>query len=345
MNLHVFRFAAAALSLAFISSTTSAAEPRISGPYSHDNLSIYLIHGPSAPGPVPMTLGEALAKGAVRVHETGDVNELSIENLGSEEIFVQSGDIVKGGQQDRVVMSSLVLTPKSGLVPLAAFCVEQGRWSARGDEDVSAFSSSIAALPSKEAKLAIKAPSSSSRFIALGGSETSARQQMVWESVANIQAELSERLGAAVASEKSASSLQLALENEKLDEERGRMVKALQDVALVEDDVVGFAFAINGELNSADLYPSNGLFRKMWAKSLAAAATEAIGKRGTAAAKPAAPGPAMVATFLATAEAGKAEVSKLSERIALETRDSDKAYQFETRRADGGFIHRNVLAK
>jgi hypothetical protein len=341
---HVFNLAAVAISLAFISSTTLAAEPRISGPYNHDNLAIYLIHGPSAPGPVPLTLGEALAKGAVRVHETGDVNELSIENLGSEEIFVQSGDIVKGGQQDRVVMSSLVLAPRSGRVPLAAFCVEQGRWAARGDEDVAAFSSSLAALPSKDAKLAMKAPSSG-RIIALGGSETSLRQQKVWESVANIQASLSERLGAAVASEESASSLQLALENGKLDEERGKAVMALKDVALAESDVVGFAFAINGELNSADLYPSNGLFLKMWEKGLAAAATEAIGKRGASAAKAPVPEPAKVAAFLESAGAGKAEEATLSDMIALETRDSTAAYQFETKRKGGGFIHRNVLAK
>ena len=32
-------------------------------------------HGPSAPGPVPLTLQEALAKGSVHVVETGEVNE------------------------------------------------------------------------------------------------------------------------------------------------------------------------------------------------------------------------------------------------------------------------------
>src|ERR1700755_87366 len=88
-----------------------ADEVRISGPVVHENLAIYLIHGKSASGPVPLTLDEALAKRIVKVHETGNVNELQIENLGTEEVFVQSGDIVKGGQQDRVLSVSLLLPP------------------------------------------------------------------------------------------------------------------------------------------------------------------------------------------------------------------------------------------
>src|SRR5262245_12842321 len=135
-----------------------ADEYRVSGPVVHENLAIYLVRGKSAAGPVPLTLEEALAKGAVRVHETGNVNELQIENLGNGEVFVQSGDIVKGGQQDRVLTVSLLLPQKSGRIPIASFCVEQGRWSARGKEDVKTFATASAAIPSREAKIAMKAP-------------------------------------------------------------------------------------------------------------------------------------------------------------------------------------------
>src|ERR1700754_1750656 len=135
-----------------------ADEYRVSGPVVHENLAIYLVHGKSAAGPVPLTLEEALAKGAVKVHETGNVNELQIENLGLGEVFVQSGDIVKGGQQDRVLTVSLLLPQKSGRIPIASFCVEQGRWSARGKEDVKTFATASAAIPSREAKIAMKAP-------------------------------------------------------------------------------------------------------------------------------------------------------------------------------------------
>ena len=153
--------ALAGTSLAFLTlgfTGTRADEYRVTGPVIHENLAIYLVHGKSAAGPVPLTLDEALGKRIVKVHETGNVNELQIENLGSDEVFVQSGDIVKGGKQDRVLTVSLVLPPRSGRIPIASFCVEQGRWAARGKEDAKTFATASAVVPSREAKIAMKAP-------------------------------------------------------------------------------------------------------------------------------------------------------------------------------------------
>src|SRR5579871_4263245 len=121
---------------------------RVTGPVTHDNLAVYFIHGKSAPGKVPLTLEEALTQGLVQVRETGDVNQLEIENLGSQEVFVQSGDIVKGGRQDRTLMVSLVLPPHSGRVPIASFCVEPERWSGRGSESAGTFATASASVPS-----------------------------------------------------------------------------------------------------------------------------------------------------------------------------------------------------
>ena len=137
----------------------SAAETQqVSGPVVHENLAVYFIHGASATGPVPLTLDEALSKGSVKVVETGEVNELKIENTGGEPVFIQSGDIVKGGRQDRTLTTSLILPPHSGEIPIASFCVEHGRWSQRGTEDAATFASAAEAIPSREVKLAMKAP-------------------------------------------------------------------------------------------------------------------------------------------------------------------------------------------
>ncbi len=46
---------------------------------------------------------------------------------------------------------------------------------------------------------------------------------------------------------------------DKLKEPRAEYVKALEDKA-AGGNIVGLAFAVNGRINSADLYPSNGLF-------------------------------------------------------------------------------------
>ena len=162
---------------------------RLSGPAVHGNLAIYFVHGQSRGGPIPLTLAEALAKKTIEVREIGEVNELQVENKGAEEIFIQAGDIVKGGQQDRVLSVSLVLKPHSGPLKIASFCVEQGRWSARGSEDVAKFSSANAALPSRAAKVEMAGVPAK---IAGGDSATvGKRQQEIRKKVTEIQGKLS----------------------------------------------------------------------------------------------------------------------------------------------------------
>ncbi len=113
------------------------------------------------------------------------------------------------------------------------------------------------------------------------------------------------------------------------------------------DEIVGFVFAVNGEINSADVYPSNGLFRKMWTKLLTASVIEAIG--------PAMRLPALrrrsetVAGFLAAAEAGKpakrrsmpAAVWRPATPRCLSVRELAAA----SPAAPAGWVHRNYLAR
>ena len=362
-----------------------AEPPRVAAPVTHGNVAIYLLKGPSAEGPVPLTLAEALQKGFIDVHETGNVQELQIENNGSEPVFVQLGDIVKGGRQDRVLTVSLVLEPKSGRVPIGAFCVEQGRWSARGGEDAKKFAASEALLPSREAKVAIAKPSA--RVAATPAAEPAQRQARspieaelegrrlrqsaddlmrradgealitgrtarpsadsqgeVWRNVDALQRQLSASLAAPVASERSRTSLQLSLENDKLKAAQEGYVAALEPVGLKDDDVIGVAIAIGGRVASAEMYPSNGLFRKMWPKLVRAAATEAIALADKAAA-PAAPAPEAVSAFLAEADKGTASERALGSIAKVETREAERTLSVTAAAPKGGFLHRSYLAK
>jgi hypothetical protein len=136
----------ASLSLPLVCTVLLAAAPpadyRVSGPYTHDNLSLFLIHGSSGGKTSYLTLKDALAQKKVVVHESTNVNELAIENLSDRDVFIQGGDIVKGGEQDRVLSNDFVLGPRSGKTPISAFCVEHGRWSQRGAEPARQFASS-----------------------------------------------------------------------------------------------------------------------------------------------------------------------------------------------------------
>ena len=261
---------------------------------------------------------------------------------------MQIGDIVKGGQQDRVLTVSLVLPPKSGRVPIAAFCVEQGRWAARGKEDVKTFSGSAAAMPSKAAKKAMRyyaasAPAPAEVRTAGRVTEAGVRQQEMWDEIKRTQDKLTRSVGVPAAAPASPSSLQLSLETEKIKQAQEAYVKALEPAGEKETDIIGYVFAINGKLNSADIYPSNELFRKMWGKLLRANATEAIGEKSDASEAP--PSTDAVLAFLQTAESGKKQEKTLPLKVLLETRDGEKALYSEVRRADGSWVHRSYLAK
>ena len=75
---------------------------------------------------------EAIQKKKVKVCEKeagGSVGTLVIENVSKDTIVIICGDVVKGGQQDRIVQKDMVVLPGSGKKQLEVFCVEAGRWA------------------------------------------------------------------------------------------------------------------------------------------------------------------------------------------------------------------------
>jgi len=216
-----------------------------------------------------LTLPEALDQKKVIVHETGSVNELSIENVSDQEVFVQAGDIVKGGKQDRCLAVDMIVPAKSGKIPIAAFCVENGRWRQRGNEVAGNFSVSQNMLASKDLKLAANQRIHSRKS---GRMSQRHRTSSAGAANANVQADASE------------SSLELTLENKQVEQSTDEYIKSLAAIASAKDsgDVLGYVFAINGKINSADVYPTTGLFQKLWPRLLKASAMEAFAESSQA---------------------------------------------------------------
>lgn len=305
---------------------------RLEGPFTQGNLSVFLIHGKDKiKGQTFLTLQEALVQKKVIVRETRSVNELSIENVSGEEVYVQSGDIVKGGQQDRMLAVDLILPPRSGKIPISAFCVENGRWSQRGSEAVTVFNSSANVVAGRNVKLAAKNAES---------------QGEVWRQVAVAQDKLSANVGARVNGAASPTSFQLALENKEVQTSADSYVKALSGIVDGKPDVIGYVFAINGKINSADVYASSALFKKLWPKLLKASAIEAVAelRRGE---KFEAPRADAVKGFLDDSPKGAEKQKDVSSRVQMVTRDSDENVFFETRdrTKSGTWVHRNYIKK
>jgi hypothetical protein len=258
-----------ALAVTLLGLSARAGMGTLNGPFTYQNLQIFLVQGDSQLDHRHyVTLSDALAKGLVVIKETGNVQELTIENLSKDQtVFLNAGDIVKGGRQDRTVQDDLILPPRSGAVPLAAFCVEHGRWTKRGEEDSAAFGSNTRVLSSRKEKLAARYGSN---------------QSDVWSSVAEQQLQLNNNVSRMAGrsvdtrSAVSGSSLQLTLENKDLETVKKQYLEKLSPILAGATNVMGFVYVINGEINSAEVYDNRNLFRDLWPKLLDSAITEAI---------------------------------------------------------------------
>lgn len=308
----------------------TATTTTISGPYTQDNLDVFLVHSAALTNGDGdyVTLEEALDQKKIVVHETGNVGELFVENLYADhDIYIQAGEIVRGGRQDRVLSVDFIL-PAGQRFPIPSFCVESARWHRRGAEDIRTFSSSKHYLISKRQKLSAKLRAS---------------QSEVWKAVAEDQASLSRVVGESVQSHESASSLELSLEHEKLSRKRSELVAALKDLPRRHPDAVGFVFAINGEINSAEVYAHPRLFRKLWGKLLESAAVETIAEcRPT---RKASPDASAVREFLRETEHAQCDERPVTDRVVVRTRYHKTSVLLETAdtKSKHNWIHRNYI--
>lgn len=317
---------------------------QISGPFCNENLAVFLIKGKDKVKGQVLTLEEALAQKQVIVEETSDVNLLRVQNRSEQYVFLQSGDIVRGGKQDRAIQYDMMLAPKSGKISLPVFCVEHGRWQKRGQEGASSFSRSENALAGKELKLAAKKYGD---------------QGSVWNNVSTVQGKLSRRIGAPVSSDASPSSFELTMDNEKVKSSTKQHISKLAEIVKGQSDVIGYAFAVNGKINSADVYASNALFQKLWPKLLKSTAAEAVaeadGKTNGSNAKLTSPKIEEVQKFLADAET-KPSVRKTDSRDSEMTeQESSSSLLYQTKwysapreykiLDDQPVIHKNYIKK
>lgn len=307
---------------------------KFSGPYTYKNLTVYLINGKDKVTDRKfLTLQEAMETKLAVVHETEDVNMLQISNRsGNYDIFILAGDIVKGGKQDRVIQFTYVVPPKTNKMQIASFCVEQGRWAQRGKENAAGFHSSTNMIATKDLKMSVKKDKS---------------QTGVWSKVSEMQGKLGDNLGASVRGEQSETSLQLTLENKKLEEAEKDYLKHLINITKDQADAVGYAFVINGKINSAEIFSAKSLFQKLWPKLIKASIVEAISDK-TDNKNIKLPTAMDIKNFLVDSEKSReTSVKKVSKNVDVIEKESRENILFETRDSKNGkgWINKSYLKK
>jgi hypothetical protein len=240
----------------------------VSGPVAHGNLAAYFVHRGGG-APAPLALHQAMASGAAQI--TASRNALPrVSNFSDRPILVPAGTLLKGGVQDQVVVSSVTVPPRAIDWSIPTLCVENGRSEPRHGDDSTRYTTTGVLLPSQVGRLSMLTSAPESR------AAMHLHQIGVWLAVDSIRSRLSERLGVAIASPRSPSSLPLALENPLVEQAQQPFLTALQHAGEQADDISGAVFAIDGELVAADLYASNDLFRQMWPSLLRAYAVQSL---------------------------------------------------------------------
>jgi len=233
-------------------------------PIHHENLTLQFLLGPFVP-PDYLTLAEGCRLGIVEILETGTVGRLSVHNRSPKKpLFIQLGELLKGGLQDRTIATDLVLDPGEQYDGLSVYCVEQARWSKRHEEDHKKFVSTQDFVATKPLRSSL---------------ERREDQRAVWAAVASAKHKMAHQLPGYLGSQVSSSSLQLSLEDAVLQKNVQQWFRAISGQARLDTKTVGVVIAINDRLEKIDWYGHARLFRRLWPGLLRAVILEALLER------------------------------------------------------------------
>ena len=316
-----------------------------------------------------LTLEDALRTGAAVIHENNS-QKLWIENRSDTDLFVESSDLIKGGQQDRMVEYDMIVPAHDTSRDLNVYCIEHGRSTKRGAEPIETFSASHWMAPLSHTRLVTQhelteqlltphiggftAPDTNElnllksleslppQFVV-----TDAAQESIWNDVSNVQSDLTTILKDSVTRNASPTSLELTLENNSLADREHKTEKKFEDLVDDDDRAVGFVYAINGRIVGAEQYGTHTLFQAMWPKLLRSIAAEAIidpGKPNESGNAP--PSINDVQQFLAAGNSKSAR-QQVNDRTLVIASKSDTDYVFQTfdSKYNEGSLHSNWIAK
>lgn len=370
----IVAMATALVSFVSLRAATPAAaqDLQIAGPVASGNLGVYFVDGQGPGGPAMVTLDEGMAQGTVKIfqqkwssvvdpatHRSTFVNgPVAIQNMSAtQSLFIQVGDLVRGGLQDQVVIRSTIIPPLSTRVSIDTLCVDPFRSTARIGDNADLFSAPAALFPWRLAKLGALANNSASTVN--NDSVRDVRQLATWWSIDSLRARLSQKLGVPLEPAAPPSwtenhdvrtgiqleyrhrgwtnSLPLSLENPQLARAEQPFIAALADKA-GGSGIIGAVFVINGQIEGADIYRSHALFQQEWPKLLRAYAAEAIADAGSKATR--LPTVGSVHGFLAAAEQAPSKVLDDGNII-----HENNSALYAVTSSSGAWVYRSYVAK
>ncbi len=202
-----------------------------------------------------ITLSEGMRTGKVKVKEfvtkgDADVHILSVINNSDKTILINSGELLGGGKQDRVVGETKLIPPGKEEQYVTVFCVEEGRWTKKPR----AFSHS-------------------------GNIDMELRKTLdLTQRQADIWKEITQSLAAQNIKSATSQYLQLDRDIEKADSAYRNFFNG--KLAKTDSSFAGF-LAISGDrILGTEIFVTPTLFRNAWESMLASFTKSAITKGG-----------------------------------------------------------------
>jgi hypothetical protein len=254
--------------------------------------------------------------------ESGDVNHLMVRNRARLPLYLMPGEIILGGKQDRCVAQESIIPADGKPVMIDVYCVEHGRWTS-GQQ----FSGKAGNL-NKSGRAAV---------------QEGKGQQEVWEKVGESNA--------ASGARSSTGAFTANYTDPQILKRIDAYVKELEKPVAQQRHVVGAIVAVDGKIETIDVFAWTPLFEKMWPKLLKGYALDAaVGspKKSKKNAEP--PTLKDAKEFLQAAMQAEVQQKTTGKGLVVTKRDSKRlsSYSAAPRSAEGGFeksVHSSAYAK
>jgi hypothetical protein len=300
----------------------------IQGPFTYQDLTVFLLCSNRQDSNDFLTLDEGLKEGLVTITEQEHerVGALSIENRSDRPLYLLEGERLLGGKQDRTIVSSLVIPPKSGKTSVPTVCVEHSRWVEGKKGRKFGFSVNPALAP-KGVRGAAKVEGSQDRvWICCAAQKVSAHKKL---QCPNTNSSVNEMLDAP----------QVQSISEEYATALGRTLDRAEN-----KDAVGMAIVWGGQIEEVNLYPNRALFRKLFPRLIRAYAVQAALLKDQAKSDKSVSVVA-VAQFLKARDARSQKKNTLDAHNEVQVKVlGDNRFQCTTR-YNGDSIHWQLMAK
>ena len=253
---------------------------KLGTPIRYQNLTLFPVYDSAAKTQNRyLTMDEGLRGKILTVREKqggGEVSQVLVTNAGRKPVYLMSGEVILGGQQDRVIGDDVIVPPQAKNLPVRVYCVEHGRWSGRKEFDETAAAVAVPSVRNTAqegafmARVAERPAAVNGRPVQMMAQRASAAaQQEVWDKVA-------------AKNKAFRAAPDTGTYRDVLNAKAGESAKSLKPYLTSlnirfprNPKIVGALAAVNGKVVASDVFGDPALFRKLWPKLLRSYAGEA----------------------------------------------------------------------